>query len=152
MVRRECFYSCVPIMFSTYSQQVFQVPNKFPMMFPKGVPGIASLYNILVWTPCLMHRWNKNPTLSQNHNLLTYLPTHLPIEFPTYLCASFPTSQALVPTFSFPAFSLPTLPTFSLFLSKTTLYLATYLRACLPPSLVLFPTSLAWLREKAKSR
>ncbi len=106
----------------------------------------------LVWTPCLMRRWNKNPTLSQNHNLPTCLPTHLPIEFPTYLCASFPTSQALVPTFSFPAFSLPTLPTFSLFLSKITPYLATYLRACLPPSLVLFPTSLAWLREKAKSR
>ncbi len=74
--------------------------------------------------PCLRHMWNKNPTLSQNHNLPTYLPTHLPIEFPTYLCAYFPTSQALVPIFSFPAFSLPTLPTFSLFLSKTTPYLS----------------------------
>jgi hypothetical protein len=52
--------------------------------------------------------------------LPTYLSTHLPIEFLTYLCASFPTSQALVPTFSFRAFSLLTLPIFSLFLSKTT--------------------------------
>jgi hypothetical protein len=102
------------------------------------------LYYILVCVPCIMHRWNKNPTLSQNHNLPTYLPTHLRIKFPT--------SQALVPTFSFSAFSLLTLHTFSLFLSKTTPYLPTYLRACLPPSLVLFPTSLAWLREKAKSR
>ncbi len=93
-----------------------------------------------------------HPLPFQNHTLPTYLPTHLPIKFPTYLCASFPTSQALVPTFSCPAVSLPTLHTFSLFLSKTTPYLPTYLRACLPPSLVLFPTSLSWLREKAKSR
>ncbi len=71
-----------------------------------------------MWAPCLMHRWNRNPTLSQNHNLPTYLSTHLPIEFPTCLCASFLASQALVPTFSFSALSLPTLPTFSLFLSK----------------------------------
>jgi hypothetical protein len=28
----------------------------------------------------------------------------------------------------------------------------TYLPTCLPPSLVLFPTSLVWLREMAKSR
>ncbi len=84
-----------------------------------------------VCAPCIMHMWNKNPTLSQNHNLPTYLLTHLRIKFPTYLCASFPTSQTLVPTFSFPAFSLPTLHTFSLFLSKTTPYLPT----CLPPSL-----------------
>ncbi len=48
-----------------------------------------------MWAPYLMHRWNKNPTLSQNHNLPIYLPTHLLIEFPTYLCASFLTSQLL---------------------------------------------------------
>ncbi len=71
----------------------------------------------------------------------TYLPTHLPIEFPTYLCASFPTSKALVPTFSFPTFSLPTLPTFSLFLSKTTTpYLPTYLSACLSSSFSYLPS------------
>jgi hypothetical protein len=45
-VRTEYFYSFVPIMFSTSPQQVFQVPNEFPMMFPKGIPSIASLYNI----------------------------------------------------------------------------------------------------------
>ncbi len=78
----------------------------------------------------------------------TYLPTHLPIELPTYLCASFSTFQ-VVPTFSFPAFSLPTLPTFSLFLLKTTPYLPTYLSACLSGSFSYLPS---WLREKAKSR
>jgi len=87
-----------------------------------GSRGFGATFHVLylvllVWAPCLMHRCNKNPTLSQSHNL----PTHLPIEFLTYLCASFLTSQALVPTFSFPAFSLPILLTFSLFLSKTTL-------------------------------
>ncbi len=96
-------------------------------LLPTSVGSIT-----LVCAPCIMHRWNKNPTLSQNHNLPIYLPTHLRIKFPTYLCASFPTSQALVPTFSFPAFSLPTLHTFSLFLSKTTPYLPTYVPACLP--------------------
>jgi hypothetical protein len=73
-------------------------------------------------TPCIMHRWNKNhPLPFQNHNLPTYLPTHLLIKFLTYLCVFFPTSQALVATFS-----LFTLPTFSLFLSKITPYLPTY--------------------------
>jgi hypothetical protein len=41
----------------------------------------------LVWAPCIMHRWNKNPTISPNHNLpipLTYRPTYLPIDLPTY--------------------------------------------------------------------
>jgi len=75
----------------------------------------------LVCAPCIMHRWNKNPTLSQNPYLPTYRPTYLSNFLPTYVLLFLPL-RLLLPTFSFPAFSLPTLPTFSLFLSKTTSY------------------------------
>jgi hypothetical protein len=63
-----------------------------------------------------MHRWNKNPTISPNHNLpipLTYRPTYLPIHnLPTYR------STTYLPT------DLPTDP--------QPTYLPTYLSTYLP--------------------
>jgi hypothetical protein len=58
--------------------------------------------------------------LSKTTPYLSKTTTYLPADPPTYQISYlpmwfFPTSQALVPTFSFPAFSLPTLPTFSIF-------------------------------------
>ncbi len=55
------------------------------------IPGNyqGSFKGSLVWAPCLMHRWNKNPTLSQNHNLPTYRPTYLSNFLPTYVLLSY---------------------------------------------------------------
>ncbi len=44
----------------------------------------------LVCAPCLRHRWNKNPTLSQNHNLPIYRPTYLSNFLLTYVLLFLP--------------------------------------------------------------
>ncbi len=136
-----------------WKSQFWELGDSWLGNFGKNIIGCSPYGEphkiLLVCALCLMHKWNKNPTLSQNHYLPTYLPTDPPIKFPTYLCASFRTSQALIPSFSFPAFSLPTLLTFPLFLSKTTPCLPTYLHASLYGS---FFYLLSWLSEKVKSR